>query len=173
MNLKERQTKIMTAGAAKITQWIGSTNSVVFHTLIFLISFLLPYLGLVDLEKMLLILTTLVSLEAIYLSIFIQISLNMNSESIEIIQEDLQELGDDLDEIGDDLEELSEDIEEIGNDLEGLEEDIEDIQKEFKGIQVEGDQSAFTDRELLISIQKTLLEMKKEINTIKNKKTKE
>lgn len=82
-------------------------------------------------------------------------------------------MGDDLDEIGDDLEELSEDIEEIGNDLEGLEEDIEDIQKEFKGIQVEGDQSAFTDRELLISIQKTLLEMKKEINTIKNKKTKE
>ena len=163
----------MTAGAAKITQWIGSTNSVVFHTLIFLISFLLPYLGLVDLEKMLLILTTLVSLEAIYLSIFIQISLNKNSESIDIIQEDLQELGDDIEEISDDLEELSDDIEEIGNDIDELEEDIEDIQKEFKGIQVEGDQSAFTDRELLISIQKTLLEMKKEINTIKNKKTKE
>ena len=107
----------MTAGAEKITKWIGSTKSVILHTLFFVISFLLPNIGWVEFDRMLLILTTVVSLEAIYLSIFIQISLNLNSESIEIIQEDIQEIGEDLEELSDDIEELSEDIEEIGDDI--------------------------------------------------------
>lgn len=144
MNIKERQRKIMTAGAEKITKWIGSTKSVILHTLFFVISFLLPNIGWVEFDRMLLILTTVVSLEAIYLSIFIQISLNLNSESIEIIQEDIQEIGEDLEELSDDIEELSEDIEEIGDDI-----------------------TKKTDRELLISIQKSMVLLKREITILK------
>ena len=96
MDIKERQKILMEHGAANITRWIGSTASVSLHTLLFVISFILPLLQLVSFERMLLVLTTIVSLEAIYLSIFIQMSINKNNQHIEIIQEDIVELGEDI-----------------------------------------------------------------------------
>ena len=57
--------------ALTVTQAIGSITSVVIHTVLFLGAFTLVLLG-VDLDRVLLVLTTIVSLEAIYLSIFIQ-----------------------------------------------------------------------------------------------------
>ena len=63
--------------------WIGSIPSLIAHTIFFIISFALPILGIVDFDKMLLVLTTVVSLEAIYLAIFIQMSVNRSSENIE------------------------------------------------------------------------------------------
>ena len=113
--------------AANITRWVGSTTSVLLHTMLFIVSFILPYMGLVSFERMLLFLTTIVSLEAIYLSIFIQMSINMNNQNLELIQEDIEELGEDIEEIGEGIEEIGEDIEEIGEDIEELGEDIEEI----------------------------------------------
>lgn len=127
MDLRESQRSIMVKGATSITKWVGSTASVLLHTILFLISFVLPYMGFVTFERMLLVLTTIVSLEAIYLSIFIQMSINMNNENLEIIQEDIVELGEDIEEIGEDIEEIGEGIEEIGTDIEELGEDIEEI----------------------------------------------
>ena len=75
-----------------ITWWIGSIPSLIAHTLFFIISFLLPLLHIVEFDKMLLILTTVVSLEAIYLAIFIQMSVNKSHEKIEDIQEDIEEI---------------------------------------------------------------------------------
>jgi len=117
MSIRERQKKVLEKGAANITKWVGSTASVVLHTLLFITAFIIPYLGLMSFERMLLVLTTIVSLEAIYLSIFIQMSINMNNQNIEIIQEDIEELGEDIEEIGEDIEELGEDIEEISEDI--------------------------------------------------------
>ncbi len=130
MSIKERQKIIMEKSAASITRWVGSGASVIFHTVLFIISFALPLLELVSFERMLLFLTTIVSLEAIYLSIFIQMSINMNNQNIEIIQEDIEELGEDIEELGEDIEELGTDIEELGTDIEELGEDIEEIQKD-------------------------------------------
>src|ERR1700688_4330179 len=113
MDIKDRQKKIMEKGATNITKWVGSTTSVVLHTVLFIVSFALHYLGVGTFERMLLVLTTIVSLEAIYLSIFIQMSINMNNQNIEIIQEDIEEIGEDIEEIGEDIEEIGEDIEEI------------------------------------------------------------
>ena len=48
-----------------ITSWIGSIPSLIIHTLLFITSFLLPVFGIVDVDKMLLVLTTVLSLEAI------------------------------------------------------------------------------------------------------------
>ena len=182
---------MMEKGASNITKWIGSTTSVTLHTILFIISFTLPYMGIVTFERMLLVLTTIVSLEAIYLSIFIQMSINMNNQNIEIIQEDIEELGEDIEELGEDIEELGEDIEEIGEDIEELGEDIEEIgedieelnegldeiqkdvdeiQEDVVEIQEETKEEQGNDKkenEILLSIQATLVLLQKEIEQLK------
>lgn len=178
MSIRERQRKIMEKGASNVTKWVGSTSSVLLHTILFVVSFLLPVLGIVSFERMLLVLTTMVSLEAIYLSIFIQISLNLNNQNIEIIQGDIEELGDDIEELGEDIEELGEDIEELGEDLEELGEDLDEIQKDVDDIQEEVDEineeaeeeqhAEKKDMEILLSIQATLLHLQKEIEHLKS-----
>lgn len=121
----------------RITQGVGSPTSIVIHTIVFASFFGTVILGLIDLDTMLLLLTTIVSLEAIYLALFIQMTVNENTQSlrgveedIEEIQEDVEELGEDLDEIQEDIEEISEDMGEIQEDLEELGEDIEELNED-------------------------------------------
>ncbi|MBW8360305.1 MAG: hypothetical protein K0M63_10960 [Weeksellaceae bacterium] len=110
-----------------IIWWIGSIPSLIVHTLLFLSAFLLPLTGVVEYDKMLLVLTTVLSLEAIYLAIFIQMSVNKSSEHIEILRDDVTEIQEDIEDIQEDIEEISEDLEEISDDIEDIQEDIEDI----------------------------------------------
>lgn len=108
----EQEEQEATTPVEYITTWIGSVSSLVIHTLVFVAFFLLSFVGILSWSLMLLILTTVVSLEAIYLAIFIQMTVNRQaielaevSEDVEDIQEDLEELGEDVDEIQEDLEE--------------------------------------------------------------------
>ncbi|MCT3788164.1 DUF1003 domain-containing protein [Elizabethkingia anophelis] len=110
--------------------WIGSIPSLIAHTIFFIISFALPILGIVDFDKMLLVLTTGVSLEAIYLAIFIQMSVNRSSENIEDLKEDVEIIQEDIDEIQEDIEEIQEDIDEIQEDVEEIQEDVEEISED-------------------------------------------
>lgn len=109
--------------AQAVTRWVGSPQSIVMHTLAFTGSFLAVYVGALELDRMLLVLTTLVSLEAIYLSIFIQMTINEQARDIDEIQED-------IDEIQEDVEEMQEDVEEIQEDVEEMQEDVEEIQED-------------------------------------------
>ncbi|MFN3020636.1 DUF1003 domain-containing protein [Chryseobacterium sp. TY3] len=118
-----------------IMWWIGSIPSLVVHTIFFILCFSLPIVGLVDWDHILLVLTTLLSLEAIYLAIFIQMSVNKSSEHIEVLREDVEEIQEDIDEIQEDIEEISEDIEEISEDIEDISEDIEEINEDIDEIQ--------------------------------------
>lgn len=102
------------------TQWVGSPVSIVAHTLLFAGSFSLGYFGIVTWDRMLLVLTTIVSLEAIYLSIFIQMSLNYATKTIEEVEEDIDEIQEDIDEIQEDVDEIQEDIDEIQEDVEDI-----------------------------------------------------
>ncbi len=112
--------------AFRVTMWIGSPTSIVLHTIFFIIIFVIYYLG-VSLDEVLLILTTVVSIEAIYQNLFIQLTVNRHAESLE-------EVGEDIDEIQDDIEEISEDIEQI------QEEEEDEDQKQEKNIdQIETD----------------------------------
>ncbi|MCB4235189.1 hypothetical protein LDL59_09000 [Kaistella anthropi] len=86
--------------------WIGSVPSLVAHTLVFITAFLLPVFGIVSLDKMLLVLTTVLSLEAIYFAIFIQMSVNRSHEHIEDIREDIEEIQDDIEEISEDIDDI-------------------------------------------------------------------
>lgn len=89
----------MKKSASSITKWIGSVSSVVIHTILFLLSFLLAYSGIVSFDRMLNVVTNIVSLEAIYLSIFIQMSINLNNENIGALQEDIEEINENIEEI--------------------------------------------------------------------------
>ena len=73
-NILKRTVDLLEEKAIKISSWIGSIQSLLLHTFIFVISFALVLFG-VAFERVLLTLTTILSLEAIYLSIFIQMSM--------------------------------------------------------------------------------------------------
>ncbi|MBU1292878.1 DUF1003 domain-containing protein [Patescibacteria group bacterium] len=110
----------------RIVSSIGSTASLIVHTIAFLGFFVLSTVGIISWELMLLVLTTLVSLEAIYLAIFIQITVNRHTQSLREVEEDIDELTEDMDDIQEDLEEISEDIEEIQEDFEEMNEEEEE-----------------------------------------------
>lgn len=89
---------------SKVTRWVGSPESLVTHTLIFIGASLLPFFG-VDFNTVLLVVTTIVSLEAIYLAIFIQMSVNKNTEQLMEVEKDIEEISEDIEEIQEEDEE--------------------------------------------------------------------
>ncbi|MFA6407229.1 MAG: hypothetical protein WCV80_00795 [Candidatus Paceibacterota bacterium] len=112
MTLKKKNQKSWNDVSENITKWIGSINSLFIHTLLFICAFFLVLLG-IERNTVFLALTTVVSLEAIYLSIFIQMTVNRHAESLEDVEEDIEEIHEDVRELGEDIEDISEDIEEI------------------------------------------------------------
>lgn len=132
--------------AIRATRWVGSTQSLMVHTILFFVAFVLVLVG-IPIDRVLLVLTTIVSLEAIYLSIFIQMSVNRSERRIKHVSREIQEISEDvegiekdIDEIQKDVEEISEDVGEIQADVEGIEKDIDEIQADVDEIQedVEG-----------------------------------
>ena len=97
----------------KLTYWIGSPQSIVVHTVFFIAIFALRFFG-VSSSDILLLLTTIVSLEAIYLSIFIQMTVNKHAEELEEVSEDIEEIQEDGEEIQQD------ENEEVGKTLDPL-----------------------------------------------------
>ena len=93
----------------KITRWIGSPQSIIIHTIFFAGMLGLRLFG-VSSSDVLLILTTVVSLEAIYLSIFIQMTVNQHAAELEEVSEDIEEIQKDVDEIQEDVEDIQEEI---------------------------------------------------------------
>ena len=120
--------------ALSVTKGIGSIWSVIIHTILFVGAFVVVLLG-VDFDRVLLILTTVVSLEAIYLSIFIQMSVNYQARALASVEKDIDEIAEDVEEIQEDVEEIAEDVEDIQEAHEEIQEDIEEIQKDVDEIQ--------------------------------------
>lgn len=126
----------MEAVALAVTRGVGSVWSLIIHTLIFIASFSLVLFG-IRFELVLLVLTTLLSLEAIYLSIFIQLSVNHQAKQLENVEKDIDEIQEDMEEIAEDVEEIAEDVEDIAEDVEDIQEDIDEIQEDVEDIQEE------------------------------------
>ncbi|MEK9167961.1 MAG: hypothetical protein AAB769_01375 [Patescibacteria group bacterium] len=123
--------------AVKFTRWVGSFISLAVHTALFIAFFVLGFLGF-NWSDLLLILTTAVSLEAIYLAIFIQMTVNRNTQSLAEVEEDIDEIQEDIDEIQEDVGEISEEgsaneehivLEKMHNTLQKLMNDIEELKK--------------------------------------------
>ncbi|MEJ0053167.1 MAG: hypothetical protein WDN10_00360 [bacterium] len=113
-----------------VTTWIGSTLSFTLHTLAFLCAFLIGLSGIASWNTVLLVLTTVVSLEAIYLSIFIQMTVNRQSEELAEVSEDVEDIQEDIDEIQEDMDEVQKDVDEIQGDIGEIQEDVEDFTEE-------------------------------------------
>lgn len=117
--------------AMRATRSIGSIESLIIHTALFVFAFVLVLFG-VSLDRVLLVLTTILSLEAIYLAIFIQMTVNQNTLQLREVERDLEDIQEDLEEISEDIEEISDDIENIEKDIDDIQEDIEDISEDVE-----------------------------------------
>ena len=161
MNRLDREKARLQRGADNATKWIGSTSSLITHTILFAGCFALIVFG-VNFERVMLVLTTIVSLEAIYLAIFIQMTVNKNTADIEDIAEDVEDIQEDVDEIQEDIDEIQEDVEEIQEDV--VAEDLQPIlTADTTKAHLEH------DLEILSKIENALSELKKDIELLKKK----
>jgi peptidoglycan hydrolase CwlO-like protein len=115
--------------ASQVIQWIGSIKSLFIHTLLFIVAFLLYFLGF-NLQNILLVLTTIVSLEAIYLSIFIQMSVNIQSRKLLDVAEDVEDIQENVDDIQENVDDIQEDVDELQKDVEEIQKDVEEIKED-------------------------------------------
>ena len=113
----ETRLHALAAAIQHVITWIGSPASLIVHTIAFAACFSVSLLHWVDWNLMLTVLTNVVSLEAIYLAIFIQFSVNQQAKSLRGVEED--------------VESIQEDVEELGEHVEGIKEDVEDIQEDI------------------------------------------
>ncbi len=167
-NKKRRKKSRFTAEeiSGKATKWIGSPASIVLHTVFFVGIFVLALFG-IAFDKIMLILTTVVSLEAIYLSIFIQMTVNKNTSQLDEVVEDIEEIQEDVEGIEKDVDEIQVDVDEIQKDVDGLEEEFEEISEE---IEKDDEEEKKRDQELLDKIETSLKNLMTEINELKGKK---
>jgi biopolymer transport protein ExbB/TolQ len=112
--MKKKELSQLEKFSERCTSWVGSPTSLVVHTIVFLSFFIIGYIQNAW-GSIMLILTTIVSLEAIYLAILIQISVNRNTRSLEEVEEDVGEIQEDIDEIQEDIDEIHEESEEAND----------------------------------------------------------
>lgn len=149
-----KKSSVLNRFSINATRWLGSTPSLVTHTVLFLGAFVLMWLGF-DVDRVLLILTTVVSLEAIYLAIFIQMTINRTTAQLEEVEEDIEE-------ISEDIEEIHENVEDIQGDVENIQEDVEvaisEVTEESEDVKLE-------------KIEQSLLTIVREIEDLKKGST--
>lgn len=151
----------------RFTTWVGTTTSILLHTIFFVGIFALRFFDY-PLDNILLILTTVVSLEAIYLAIFIQMSINRNTESLAAVEEDVEEIAKDVDEIQEDVEDVTKDIDELQEDVEEIAKDVDEIQEDVDEIQ-EDDEEEET-KKLIGKIETQLSLIMEEMSQLKKGK---
>ncbi len=147
--LHQKSTDSIERLAIRTTRFIGSTDSILIHTAMFIVSFVLYFFG-IPLDEILLVVTTIVSLEAIYLSIFIQMSVNRQERRLHAVARDVGEIEKDVDEIQKDVDEIQEDVEDI------QEEDIEEIE------QKKGNDAMIRIEETLGKLIEEIIDLKKQ-----------
>jgi len=158
MARKKKQRSILKFLSERIPVLMGNPASVVIHTIFFIGIFVLRFFDY-TIDQIMLILTTAVSLEAIYLSLFIQMSVNKTTESLEDVEKD-------IDEIQEDVEDITEDIDEVQEDVEDITEDIQKSNKTSPTIHTSAKQLA----DFMLKMEADLSYIKKEITDLKEKK---
>jgi low affinity Fe/Cu permease len=150
-----------------VTWWVGTPVSIMIHTFFFIGIFALYLFGF-KFDQILLILTTAVSLEAIYLSLLIQMTVNKNTASLADVEEDIDDIQEDVEDLGEDVDKIQDDVEDLGEDVEDLGEDVDKIQ--------EGSEKNDMPEKTLKHLQTLLIEISKDIDglekDIQNLKTK-
>lgn len=155
--------------AVQMTHWVGTPQSLIVHTFLFAAAFFAYYLG-IAFETVLLVLTTIVSLEAIYLSLFIQLSVNHATESLEDVEEDIGEIQEDVGaleggfgEIQEDVEGLEGNVKKMTHNVEELEADVENISEDIDRYYLEEDREQSQEQVAHVESSKSLQNIEKEI----------
>ncbi|MFA5986377.1 MAG: hypothetical protein WC819_03455 [Parcubacteria group bacterium] len=148
--------------AFKATRHIGSTTSLIIHSIFFVGIFALQWLNF-TFDQIMLILTTVVSLEAIYLAIFIQMTVNRHASELADISEDVED-------ISEDVEEISKDIDDIQEDVEDISEDVEEIGEEMEKDDEKDDAKHNSSQQRINHIESILKELLAEVRELKDKK---
>ncbi|HEX4860406.1 MAG TPA: DUF1003 domain-containing protein [Rhizomicrobium sp.] len=172
-------TPALVRGIERAIVWIGSPISLALHTVIFIAFFVAPMTAIISWDSMFAVLTNVVSLEAIYLAIFIQMSVNRQAatlkgveEDVGDIQEDVEELGENVEELGENVEELGENVEELGENVEDLKEDVEDIQEDIGEIGDDDDDDEAREKrqaEMIETLTNDVKAMLKHLETLKGR----
>ncbi len=118
----------------KATYHIGTNRSILIHTVLFVGIFSLRFFGS-STEEILLILTTAVSLEAIYLAIFIQMTVNRTTESLAGVERDIDDIQENIDDIQEDVSEDTTDDVDMVSVLKDMELRLQDLQKDIATLQ--------------------------------------
>ena len=155
--------------AIKMTKWVGTPESLIIHTILFVVAFFVYFAG-VALETVLLFVTTVVSLEAIYLALFIQLTVNRTHESLEDVEEDLGEIQEDVSgleggfgEIQEDVSGLEGNVRKMRRNVEELEADVEDISEDIDRYYLEEDREQSQEQVAHVESNKSLQNIEKEI----------
>lgn len=143
----------------KIIGGVGSVASLIVHTLLFIISFALAITGLVSWNTMLLVLTTIVSLEAIYLAIFIQMSVNRQAVELAEVSEDVEDIQEDIEGISQDVDEIQKDVDEIQEDVDEIQEDVEEINEDETAEGATERQHALVLEQLTADVRRLLVDL--------------
>lgn len=149
----------------RFMEWLGSPASLIVHTVFFAASFGLAFFG-IPFDRILLVVTTVVSLEAIYMSIFIQMAVNRNTRSLVEVVEDVDEIQEDVDEIQKDVDEIQKDVDVIQEDIDEIQEDVDDIEKDDGEYLVHGEKT----QAALTGIEHRLQQLIEEIEAIKRER---
>ncbi|MCR4326686.1 MAG: hypothetical protein NUV52_03455 [Candidatus Roizmanbacteria bacterium] len=132
--MKKRKITILDSLSERVTTALGTPQSIIIHTAFFCSIFLLMFFGW-DIGQVLLLLTTLLSVEAIYLALFIQMTVNKASESLEDVEEDIDEIEKDIDTIQEDVQEDDITDAEFSRVLERIEKRLDILQRNVQNLQ--------------------------------------
>lgn len=164
---KKKQRPFLEHIALVAPRYVGSPLSLILHSFFFVGIFALQWIGFAF-DQIMLILTTVVSLEAIYLSIFIQMTVNHHSNKLAQVSEDVEDISEDVEDISEDVEEISKDIDTIHENVKDISEDVEDLgdeKSDKKNCSHHADESQKIEQ-----IKNTLEKLLREIQTIKEEK---
>ncbi len=173
MSIKHsKKTNSVETISERFTQWVGSPASIFVHTILFISAFALVLFG-VEFDSVLLILTTAVSLEAIYLALFIQMSVNKNTRSLADVEEDIEEIAEDVEGIEKDIDEIQEDVEGIEKDIDEIQEDVDEMQEDVEEIEKDNEEDDLHDAatmKTLNTLQTYIQKLMEDIQTLKDQK---
>ncbi len=155
----------LTKAALGITKWIGSPSSIFVHTVLFVLCFAAVWNDYVGMNEMLLGLTTVVSLEAIYLALFIQMTVNFQSASLREVEKDIDEIQEDVEEIAEDVDEIQEDVDELQEDVEDISEDVEEMSEDERA----EEHRTMEQKQTLSAIQNDLRKLMQDIGKLQAK----
>lgn len=101
----------------RLIAWVGTGQSLIIHTFLFVFAFVAHWIFGWTFDIILLVLTTIVSLEAIYLAIFIQRSVNQQATRLDDVEESLDDVEESLDDVEENLDDVEESIDAVEESL--------------------------------------------------------